>query len=119
MNHWDLRKRDNFKKLAIIIFSLLQKNIEFDRSIIEKVKEEKTDDHSKIRCPHCTWQPKKESRWFCSDCGMPEFFYDGCGTEWNTFDTGGKCPGCQHQWVWTSCLSCSQWSLHKDWYAKK
>ena len=30
-----------------------------------------------------------------------------------------KCPGCAHQWVWTSCPQCHEWSLHDDWYAEE
>jgi hypothetical protein len=32
----------------------------------------------------------------------------------NTFDTGGICPACPHQWTDTQCLSCSHWSPHSD-----
>lgn len=70
----------------------------------------------KIRCPICGWSPSSTSRWTCWDCEHPEYFYGGCGTEWNTFDTGGLCPTCSHQWTWTSCLSCWGWSKHVDWY---
>ena len=69
-----------------------------------------------IRCPLCRWQPRASDLWFCDDCDYPEFFYGGCGTEWNTFATGGRCPGCAHQWRWTSCLSCEGWSPHENWY---
>jgi hypothetical protein len=48
----------------------------------------------------------------------PEPPFKGCGTVWNTFLTKGRCPGCSHQWRWTSCLQCQQWSLHDDWYEK-
>jgi hypothetical protein len=48
----------------------------------------------RIRCPLCGWSPPKEDRWSCS-----------CGNEWNTFDTGGVCPACLHQWAETQCLS--------------
>lgn len=71
---------------------------------------------SGIKCPICRWRPRTSDRWTCWDCEYPEYFYQGCGTEWNTFETGGECPTCFHQWVWTSCLSCWGWSKHEDWY---
>lgn len=70
----------------------------------------------KIRCPKCRWEPSRDSRWFCASAGPPENFDGGCMTEWNTFDTRGECPGCHHQWKFTSCLSCAAWSAHDDWY---
>jgi hypothetical protein len=79
---------------------------------------EKTD-FEKIRCPHCNWSPDASSRWFCADCDAPEYFYGGCYTSWNTFETRGRCPTCAHQWIWTSCLRCAGWSRHEDWYAIK
>jgi hypothetical protein len=62
---------------------------------------EKTHDPSgpRIRCPLCGWSPRKEDKWFCT-----------CGNEWNTFDTGGVCPACLHQWTETECRACSRWS---------
>lgn len=63
----------------------------------------------RIRCPKCSWEPKKSDRWFCSKCGQGV---------WNTFDTRGVCPVCKYQWKWTACLRCNQWSLHEDWYEK-
>lgn len=69
-----------------------------------------------IRCPICTWRPSRSSHWTCWDCDHPEYFFNGCGTEWNTFETGGVCPTCAHRWAWTSCLSCWSWSKHVDWY---
>jgi hypothetical protein len=91
----------------------------FSDKKIEEILKEGESDFSRIRCPICKWQPKATSRWFCADCGYPEYFSNGCGAYWNTFETQGKCPGCQHQWRWTSCLSCSEWSLHVDWYLKE
>jgi hypothetical protein len=70
----------------------------------------------RIRCPHCKWQPKRSSRWFCLPMGAPENFDGGCGHSWNTFDTRGRCPTCQHQWKFTSCLQCEATSPHDDWY---
>jgi hypothetical protein len=69
-----------------------------------------------IRCPLCKWRPKRSDAWTCWDVDHPEYFYGGCGTEWNTFATEGICPTCLHQWEWTSCFGCFMWSKHKDWY---
>jgi hypothetical protein len=71
---------------------------------------------SRIRCPLCAWQPHPSSRWRCARVDAPEGFPGGCGTSWNTFSTRGRCPGCQHQWRWTKCLRCDDWSLHEAWY---
>ncbi len=60
-----------------------------------------------IHCPKCGWSPRSEDRWVCN-----------CHTVWNTFDTGGVCPGCLKQWGVTRCPSCHQWSPHSDWYPK-
>ena len=62
------------------------------------------------------WQPPESTLWACQSFGTPEPYFGGCGTLWNTFSTGGKCPGCSHQWKWTSCPHCHDWSLHEDWY---
>jgi hypothetical protein len=75
-------------------------------------------DLGRIRCPLCHWQPRPGSRWYCTDVGHPEYFFAGCGTAWNTFQTAGLCPGCGHQWRYTACMRCGQMSLHQDWYAK-
>jgi len=72
-----------------------------------------------IRCPLCKWRPKRSDMWTCWDCDHPEYFYDGCGTEWNTFETEGVCPTCLHQWNWTSCFNCFLWSRHVDWYESR
>src|SRR5262245_28584969 len=69
-----------------------------------------------IRCPRCSWRPKPSSRWSCYWVDGPEPRFDACGAVWNTFSTKGRCPRCSHQWQWTSCLHCEQWSLHVDWY---
>jgi len=70
----------------------------------------------RIRCPLCFWQPLGSSRWCCSCIGTPEPPFDSCGTVWNTFETRGRCPGCGHQWQWTTCLRCAAASPHEDWY---
>jgi hypothetical protein len=98
-------------------FFLLQKNAA-SKKIIAKASRlaDRSPDFGRIRCPLCNWRPKPLHHWFCGACDDPEFFADGCGTSWNTFSTGGRCPTCGHQWRWTACLSCAGWSLHKDWY---
>ncbi len=63
--------------------------------------------HGRIRCPLCGWEPRAQDTWFCS-----------CGHQWNTFDTGGVCPGCLKQWAMTACPACSRWSPHSEWYPK-
>ncbi len=80
------------------------------KSVVDReLEEEKKPGESEpphIRCPLCGWSPRKEDKWFCE-----------CGHAWNTFDTGGVCPACLHQWAETQCLSCSRWSPHSLWYA--
>jgi hypothetical protein len=92
----------------------------FDRQGFDPdIKRDLDEARAKIRCPACRWEPQRNSRWFCAPMGAPEHFNGGCGHRWNTFDTGGRCPGCQHQWRFTSCLSCGVASPHLDWYEDK
>ncbi len=63
--------------------------------------------HLRVRCPVCSWQPRKSDRWLCSP---------GCLHRWNTFETAGICPGCTRTWEETACLRCEAWSRHEDWY---
>src|SRR5437588_7060505 len=81
------------------------KSVVLDREIEEEKKP--TSAPPRMRCPLCRWSPGKEEMWSCA-----------CGREWNTFDTGGVCPACLHQWTETQCLSCGRWSAHSEWYAK-
>jgi len=97
------------------------KNDRADRITFDPLEVVRIDDEEVfggIRCPLCKWQPSPSSRWACLWIETPEPFFESCGTSWNTFATHGRCPGCQHQWKWTSCLSCSEWSLHDDWYER-
>jgi hypothetical protein len=82
--------------------------------IDRRLDDEEAFEH--IRCPLCGWQPTPSSTWCCEAAGTPEPLFEGCGTTWNTFSTRGRCPGCAHQWRWTSCLRCEGWSLHDAWY---
>jgi hypothetical protein len=112
------RKNPYYFYLTAIVFRLFQKNPETRKIIEDEVSEDDSNEYSRIRCPLCKWQPQASSRWYCASTGFPEFYLNGCGTTWNTFDTRGKCPGCGHQWRWTTCLSCHRASLHEDWYLK-
>lgn len=98
-------------------FVLFQKSLDFEKTKELVDERDKEKGFNRIRCPLCNWQPHSSDLWQCSDVSYPEYFYNGCWTSWNTFDTRGLCPGCNHQWRWTGCLSCGSWSLHEDWYS--
>src|SRR5262245_15987337 len=85
----------------------------------EFFEHEHDDPFSCIRCPDCSWRPDRTSLWSCHWEDTPEPRFNACGTTWNTFLTRGRCPGCTHQWRWTSCLLCGEWSLHEEWYEDK
>ena len=80
------------------------------------LREEKDTAFETVRCPLCDWRPSPADAWSCRRDGPPEPPFEWCGNVWHTFSTRGRCPGCQHQWRWTSCLRCGGWSLHEDWY---
>ncbi len=114
------QKPDLLLKLILhSIFTAFQKTSRTEDILKTIEKDFEKTDFERIRCPLCRWQPSASSRWFCADADAPEFFYNACGTMWNTFETRGKCPGCSHQWRWTSCLRCGGWARHEDWYEKK
>jgi hypothetical protein len=62
-------------------------------------------EHAAIRCPRCAWIPTPDDVWECE-----------CGYTWNSFETGGRCPGCATTWQSTCCLECNQLSEHRAWY---
>lgn len=102
-----------------LVFALFQKGLR-PEDVADELDQSGDEDprFGRIRCPLCRWRPTPWSLWQCGDCPHPEGLLEGCGAEWNTFDTRGLCPGCGHQWRWTACLSCDGWSPHEDWYAK-
>jgi hypothetical protein len=89
-----------------------------DVVILDRSSQDEDDALGGIRCPVCEWRPSASSLWCCIGVGTPEPSFQGCATLWNTFLTRGRCPGCSHQWQWTSCLHCEEWSRHEDWYEK-
>lgn len=93
-------------------FFLFRKSPGFDDYSKTEELKDTPGNFSRIRCPLCDWQPRASSRWCCGDYGS----HDGCGTVWNTFDTRGRCPGCNYQWKLTDCLRCGGTSLHEAWY---
>ncbi|MEO5684127.1 MAG: hypothetical protein ABIQ88_15900 [Chitinophagaceae bacterium] len=66
-------------------------------------------DDIQICCPKCAWQPDGQPYWQCS-----------CGTVWDTFSTGARCPGCGKVWQYTQCIQhaggCHSRSPHLNWY---
>jgi hypothetical protein len=102
-----------------IVFRLFQERLKPAETTKKGTAHDNAPGFSRIRCPLCKWRPKASSRWYCGDCDYPEYFFDGCGTAWNTFKTRGRCPGCGHQWRWTICLSCHRWFRHEEWYEIK
>jgi hypothetical protein len=103
-----------FLRLAIVL-RLFQERLKPVETPAQTPARDLANDFNRIRCPLCKWRPNASSRWYCGDCHYPEYFYEGCGTAWNTFVTRGLCPGCNHQWRWTI-LSCQRWSRHDEWY---
>jgi len=63
-----------------------------------------------VRCPKCQWKPAEDTEWTCLECGY----------EWNMFETGARCPRCDHQHEFTFCFEwlggCGESSPHLDWY---
>jgi hypothetical protein len=99
---------------------LLRADVPELRKPVKPVEQDEEQDHfAGIRCPLCRWRPTAESRWRCVAFGTPEPPFDACGTVWNTFSTRGRCPGCDHQWRWTTCPRCEEYSLHEDWYEER
>lgn len=66
---------------------------------------------SAVRCPKCGYVPSDRDLWLCAP--------DGCGTTWNTFETGAHCPGCGAHHPQTACPACAQWSPHSSWYPRR
>ena len=98
-------------------YQVLKQDLSRTRTIIREADLEDDEAFSRIRCPLCAWQPTPTDRWSCVWLeGSPEPPFASCGAVWNTFKTRGSCPGCRHQWRWTSCLRCRGWSPHEDWY---
>ena len=77
-----------------------------DRRLTEKLRDALRNG-MRIRCPKCQWEPQPHDRWSCAP---------GCGEVWNTFTTGGTCPGCAKHWTETACHRCGIWSPHDEWY---
>ena len=95
---------------------LLKDNRQTEEIIVHRTDEDEHEHTRGIRCPHCRWRPSESDRWQCECAFTPEPPFNSCGTSWNTFETRGRCPGCDHQWKWTSCIRCHKWSLHEAWY---
>lgn len=102
--------------LLAIGFILLFLRDSVAKKIPENSKSKLDPKLAKIRCPICKWEPQPFHLWCCGYLYQED--YMGCGTWWNTFETKGECPGCNHKWIWTTCLRCDESSRHEDWYEK-
>jgi hypothetical protein len=103
-----------------IFFLFFRKTPESEKFLLEEKQKEKGEtEFVRVRCPVCKWRPDRYSFWICADWAYPEYFFNGCGMPWNTFETRGLCPGCNYQWKYTSCLECGEWSRHEDWYEEE
>jgi len=45
----------------------------------------------------------------CNADDAPEYYLQGCGTAWNTFEHAAA-AGLRHAWRWTACLVCGMWA---------
>jgi DNA-directed RNA polymerase subunit RPC12/RpoP len=98
-------------------WQLLRRTSDTNLTTLDLTFTDEGEDFTRIRCPLCAWRPSDSNAWSCIwTPGTPEPRFPGCGATWNTFATRGRCPDCGHQWRWTSCLRCGQWSPHDDWY---
>ena len=95
---------------------LLKGSLSRDADALDRERLDDDSDQGRIRCPVCAWRPTASSRWTCHVGDTPEPPFDACGTVWNTFETRGRCPGCGHQWFWTTCPRCEEASPHQEWY---
>src|SRR5262245_65614097 len=87
-----------------IVFRLFQERLKPAETTKKEAARDKAKKFSRVRCPLCKWRPKSSSRWYCGDCDYPEYFFDSCGTAWNTFKTGGLFPGCGAQSRYAFCM---------------
>jgi hypothetical protein len=112
-----VRRRRQSPAAAASLLLLLKNDVASRRRVVADIADlERDDELPGVRCPLCAWRPTTASRWCCWWDEGPEPYFAACGAQWNTFTTRGRCPGCQHQWQWTSCLRCGEWSPHDDWY---
>lgn len=85
----DAASRGMYVIMADVSLISNETTLDPDREL-EEEKKPGASEPPRIRCPLSGWSPRKEKKWFCT-----------CGNEWNTFDTGGVCPACLHQWTET------------------
>jgi hypothetical protein len=77
-----------------IVYKFFQERLKPAETTKKTQDSEKANEFDRIRCPFCKWSPKPSSHRYCGDCGYAEYFFDGCGTAWNTFTSRGRCTGC-------------------------
>lgn len=63
----------------------------------------------RVECPECKWEPTTNSLWEC----------EGCGFEFQMFNSGGICPQCEQRHQRVYCIEweggCGTYSPIEDW----
>lgn len=64
-----------------------------------------------LKCPNCAYIPDGGEDWNCQ----------ACGSEFDMFVAGGRCPSCDFVHELTPCIpwkgGCDRISPHLDWYS--
>lgn len=61
----------------------------------------------RVMCPSCAWIPDGKDHWGCEHCD---------GDAFNTFETGGTCPHCEHTFEETWCPQCEHSAPYEWWW---
>ena len=58
-----------------------------------------------LRCPGCGWVPFALDAWKCKECGFV----------WDSFQTDGVCPRCDHAHDEAACVRCRRIFPNRQW----
>jgi len=71
------------------------------------LRQEKIPRRMGLKCPSCGMAPPVGPFWGCSNCHQ----------QFDTFETGGRCPHCGTQYGVTACLDCRRSAPQHEWAA--